>query len=173
MAQEKSHFTSWRSTLLRQSHEAMEATQMLRVMQPGFEQQAAQQQQWMEAVRQQEQLQLQQQHEERQQQTKQPQGAPQTAGIERQSQQQQLNMRGFDNIETLLGGEDQWQSWSWTIKTAVSGMNGNLAGLLNAAETGGVRIAEEILKEDERIEKSSQQDRLSKFCTDAGFPDNS
>ena len=122
----------------------MEATQMLRVMQPGFEQQAAQQEEWMEAFRQQLhmqelQQQLQQQHEERQQQTKQPQGAPKTLESRGKSQQQQLNMRGFDNIETLLGGEDQWQSWSWTIKTAVSGMNGNLARLLNAAETGGVR----------------------------------
>ena len=38
----------------------------------------------------------------------QKQGALQTAtaGIERQSQQQKLNVRGFDNIETFSGGED-------------------------------------------------------------------
>ena len=58
-------------------------------------------------------------------------------------------MGGFDNIETLSVGEDQWQSASWKIKTAVSGMNGDLAQLLYAAETGGVRNAEEILKDDE------------------------
>ena len=35
------------------------------------------------------------------QQSQEPQSALQTVGIERQSKQQQLNMRGFDNIETL------------------------------------------------------------------------
>ena len=42
----------------------------------------------------------------------------------------QLNMRGFDNIETLPGGEDQWQN-----------LDEDLAEPLNAAETGCVRNA--------------------------------
>ena len=138
--------------MLRQSHGAMDATQVLRVSQQGFERQAAQHQKMMEAIRQQQQAQeqqlqmqqLQRQHEEPKQQTRQPQGAPQTAGIERQSQQPQLYTRGFDDIETLWGGEDQRQNWSLKIKTAAS-------ELLNAAETGGVRNVEEILKYDESV----------------------
>ena len=80
-----------------------------------------------------------------------------TAGSERQSQQQQLNMRGSDNIETVSGGQDQRQNWSWKIKTAVSGMNEDLAELLNAAEAGGVRNAEEILKDDEFVDARCEQ----------------
>ena len=34
---------------------------------------------------------------------------PKPLGSRGKSQQQQLNMGGFDNNETLLGGEDQWQ----------------------------------------------------------------
>ena len=94
------------------------------------------------------QQQQQEQQEQRQQQTHQPQGAPQTAGIRRQFHQAQLNMRGCDNIERLSGGEDQWQRWSWKIKTAVSGTNGELAGILNAAEADGLRNIEETLNED-------------------------
>ena len=88
---------------------------------------------------------------ERQQQTQQPQRAPQTTGIERRSQQQHLNMKEFDNIETLSKSEDTWQIWSWKIKTGVSGMNEDLAELLSAAKTGGVRNAEDILKDDEFV----------------------
>ena len=66
-------------------------------------------------------------------------------------------MRGFDNIETLSGGsEDQWQKWS-EIKTAVSGLHGDLAELLNAAETGGVRNAKEILKDDEFVDADREK----------------
>ena len=90
-------------------HEAMEATQLLRVMLQGVDQQEAQ-------------AQMQQQ----QQQAQKPQGAPPTAtaGMEKQFQHQQLNMRGFDNIEALSGGEDRWQNWLWNIKTAVSWRSG-------------------------------------------------
>ena len=66
--------------------------------------------QLMEAIRhhqvQMQQLQQQQAQMQQQQQAQQPQVALQTAGIERQSQQQHLNMRGFDDIETISGGED-------------------------------------------------------------------
>ena len=104
----------------------MEATQLLRGMQQGLDQQ-----QQLEAFRQQQTLMQQQQAQaqmQQQQHTQQPQGAPFTAttGIDNQLQHQQLNTRGFDSWETCAGGEDQWQYWSWKIKTAVSGMNGEL-----------------------------------------------
>ena len=84
----------------------------------------------------------------------QPQGALQTAtaGIERQSQQQKLNVMGFDNIETFSGGEDQWQTWSWKVKAAVSGMNGDLVELLDAAETDGVKGVEESQEHDKFVD---------------------
>ena len=53
------------------------------------------------------------QHQEQQE------GAPPSGGNERQSQQ--VIMKGFDKIEVFSGGEEQWQNWSWKIKTAVSG----------------------------------------------------
>ena len=88
-------------------HEAMEATQLLREMLQGVDQQEAQ-------------AQLQQQQAQK------PQGAPPTAtaGMEKQFQHQQLNLRGFDKIEALSGGEDRWQNWLWNIKTAVSWRSG-------------------------------------------------
>ena len=90
-------------------------------------------------------------------QTRQPHSAPKTAGIERQSQQQRLNMTGFDNIETLSTGKDQWQNLSWKITTAVSGMNGDLAELLNAAETGGVSKVEGILIDEEIVDANADK----------------
>ena len=96
---------------------------------------------------------MQQQQKERQQKTQQPHGGcTQTAWIERDVQQQQSDMRWFDSIETLSGGEDQWQNWSWQIKMAVSGMNGDAAEIMNAAETDGVRNIEEILKDDTLVD---------------------
>ena len=50
--------------------------------------------------------------------------------------------------KTLSGGEDQWPNWSWEIKTAVPGMNGEVTEVVDAAEADGVRNFEEILKED-------------------------
>ena len=81
------------------------------------------------------------------------QGALQTVGIERQSQQQPLNMRRLINVR----GEDQWQNWSWKIQTAVSGMNGDPAEILNAAEKYGVRSAEEILKDNEFVGENREK----------------
>ena len=65
-------------------------------------------------------------------------------------------MKGFDYIETLSGGADQWQNSSWKIKTAVSGMNGELAEILDAAEADGVRNLEEILKEDAYVDANKK-----------------
>ena len=79
------------------------------------------------------------------------------AGTERQSQQEQLNVRGFDNIETFSGGQDQWQILSWKIKTAVPEMYGVLAEPLNAAETGGERDVGEILKDDEPVDAHREE----------------
>ena len=57
-------------------------------------------------------------------------------------------MRGFGNIETYREAKTSVKNWSWEIKTAVLGMNGELAEILDAAEAGGVNDLEEILKED-------------------------
>ena len=97
-----------------------------------------------------------------QQQMQQQQGAPQNAGNERQSQQLILN--GFNAVDTFSGGEEQWHTWSWKVKTAVSGMCGELAEMLDAAETTGIGNTEEILGEDlfvdanqERCRKASRE----------------
>ena len=47
--------------------------------------------------------------------------------------------------------------WSWKIKTAVPGMNGELADIFDAAKTDGVRNLEEIFKEDVDANKSSMR----------------
>ena len=62
-----------------------------------------------------------------------------TAGMEKHFQHRQFIMRVFDNVETVSREEDQWQIWSWKIKAAVSGMKGELAEILDAAEADGVR----------------------------------
>ena len=63
-----------------------------------------------------------------------------TPGAENFSQHQPLYMRGL-----LSGGEDQRQTWS---ADAVSGLNGDLAKILDAAEVRGMRNLEEMPKED-------------------------
>ena len=50
--------------------------------------------------------------------------------------------------KTLSGGEDQGPNCSWKIKTAVSGMNGEVTEVVDAAEADRGRNFEEILKED-------------------------
>ena len=139
----------------RERDEAMEATQMLRVMQQELDQQQ------LEALRQQQvQMQPQQpaQAQVQPQQAQQPQGAlpTATARMEKQFRHQRLMMRGFDNIETLSGDEDLWQIWSWKIKTAVSGMNGGLVEILEAAETDGVRNLDQTLKEDTFVDANQE-----------------
>ena len=46
---------------------------------------------------------------------------------------------------------------SWKVKATVSGMNGDLVELLDAAETDGVRGVEEILKDDEYVEANAEK----------------
>ena len=83
------------------------------------------------------------------------------------SQQKQLNMRGFDNIETLKGGEDECKiGCGRSRRQAVSGMIGDLAELLNAFETGGVGNAEEILEDDASVDANREcASRKTKKCT--------
>ena len=84
-----------------------------------------------------------------------------TAEMEKQFQHQQLKMRSLDDIETLSEGEDQWQSRRWTVKTAVSGTDGELA-----AEADGVRNLEEILKEDAFVDANKENaSRRADSCT--------
>ena len=91
------------------------------------------QRQLMELMQQMQQQMRQMQHQEQQAHEAQTQqGAPPSGGNERQSQQ--LIMKGFGKIELFPGGEEQWQNWSWKIKTAVSGMNEEFAEILTTAE---------------------------------------
>ena len=61
---------------------------------------------------------------------------------------------GFDGVETFSGGEEQWQ-----VKTAVSGMCGELAQMLDAAETTGIGNMEEILGEDQFVDANRERCR--------------
>ena len=88
------------------------------------------------------------------------QGAPSSGGNERQSQQ--LIMKGFDKIEVFSGGEEQWQNWSWKIKTAVSGMNEEFAEMLTMAETEGIESIEEVLREAKFVDANRER------CVKAG-----
>ena len=89
----------------------------------------------------------------------QQQGAPQNAGNERQSQQ--LILKGFDAVKTFSGGEEQWQNWSWKVTTAVSGMCGERAEMLAAAETTAIGNTEEILGEDQFVDANQERCRKS------------
>ena len=107
--------------------------QFLGVMQQELEHQR----QLMELMQQMQQQMRQMQHQEQQAHEAQTQqGAPPSGGNERLSQQ--LIMKGFDKIEVFSVGEEQWQNWSWKIKTAVSGMNEEFAEMLTTAETDGI-----------------------------------
>ena len=55
-------------------------------------------------------------------------------------------MKGFDKIEVFSGGEEQWQNWSWKIKTAVSGMNEEFAEMLTTAQTHGIEALRRYLE---------------------------
>ena len=99
---------------------------------------------------QQQQMGQQMQHQDQQAHQAQPQqGAPRNVGNERQSQQ--LNLRGFDNIETFSGGEGKGQNWSWKIQTAVSGVNGELVEMLNATDTSRMENTEAVLREGQFV----------------------
>ena len=82
------------------------------------------------------------------------QSAPPSGGNERHSQQ--LIMKGFDKIEVFSGGEEQWQNWSWKIKTAVSGMNEEFAEMLTTAEADGIESIEEALREAKFVDANRE-----------------
>ena len=122
----------------------MDPMQFLGVMQQELEHQR----QLMELIYQmQQQMRQMQHHQQQAHEAQTQQGAPPSGGNERQSQQ--LNMKGFDKIEVFSGGEEQWQNWSWKIKTAVSGMNEEFAEMLTTAETEGIESVEEVLRESQ------------------------
>ena len=135
----------------------MDPMQFLGVMQQELEHQR----QLMELMQQMQQQMRQTQHQEQQAHEAQTrQGAPPSGGNERQSQQ--LIMKGFDRIEVFSGGEEQWQNWSWKIKTAVSGMNEEFAEMLTTAETEGAESIEEVLKEAKFVDANREK------CVKAG-----
>ena len=135
----------------------MDPIQFLGVMQQELEHQR----QLMELMQQMQQQMRQMQHQEQQAHEAQTQqGAPPSGGNERQSQQ--LIMKGFDKIEVFSGGEEQWQNWSWKIKTAVSGMNEEFAEMLTTAETEGIESIEEVLREAKFVDANRER------CVKAG-----
>ena len=110
-----------------------------------------QQRQLMDTIlqqRTQQQVQQQMQQQRGQQAHQAQHGAPQNGGNETS---QQLNLRGFDNIETFSGSEEEWQNWWWE---AASGLNGELVEVLSAAETRGIENKEEILGEEQLVDAS-------------------
>ena len=130
----------------------MDPMQFLGVMQQELEHQR----QLMELMQQMQQQMRQMQHQEQQAHEAQTQqGAPPSGGNERQSQQ--LIMKGFDKIEVFSGGEEQWQNWSWKIKTAVSGMNEEFAEMLTTAETEGIESIEEVLRETKFVDANRER----------------
>ena len=131
--------------------------QFLGVMQQELEHQR----QLMELMQQMQQQMRQMQHQEQQAREAQTQqGVPPSGGNERQSQQ--LIMKGFDKIEVFSGGEEQWQNWSWKIKTAVSGMNEELAEILITAEADGIESIEEVLRKAKFVDANRER------CVKAG-----
>ena len=101
------------------------------------------------------------QHEEQQAHEAQTQqGAPPSGGNERPSQQ--LTMKGLDKMEVFSGGEEQWPNWSWKIKTAVSGMNAEIAEMLPTAEAEGIESIEEVLREAKFVDANRER------CVKAG-----
>ena len=90
--------------------------QFLGVMQQELEHQR----QLMELMQQmQQQMRQMQQQEQQAHEAQTQQGAPPSGGNERQSQQ--VIMKRFDKVQVFSGGEEQWQNWSWKIKTAEHG----------------------------------------------------
>ena len=131
----------------------MEPMQFLGVMQQELEHQR----QLLELMQQMQQQMRQMQHQEQQAREAQTQqGAPPSGGNERQI------MKGFDEIEVFPGGEEQWQKWSWKIKTAVSGMNEEFAEMLTTAEAKGIESIEGVLREAKFVDANRER------CVKAG-----
>ena len=119
------------------------------------------QRQVMELMQQMQQQMRQMQHQEQQaHEAQMQQGAPSSGGNGRQSQQ--LIMKGFGKIDVFSGGEEQWQSWSWKIKIAVSGMNDEFAEMLTTAEAVGIERIEEALREANFVDANREK------CVKAG-----
>ena len=119
------------------------------------------QRQLMELMQQMQQQMRQMQHQELQvHEAQTQQGAPPSGGNGRQSQQ--LITTGFDNIETFSDSEEQWQNWSWKIKTAVSRMNEEFAEMLSTAEGDGIESIEEVLREPNFVDANREK------CVKAG-----
>ena len=135
----------------------MDPMQFLGVMQQELEHQR----QLMELMQQmQQQMRQMQCQEQKAHEAQTQQGAPPSGGNERQPQQ--LIMKGFDQIEVFSSGEEQWQNWSWKIKTAVSGMNEEFAEMLTTAETDGIKSIEEVLRDAKFVDANRER------CVKAG-----
>ena len=74
----------------------------------------------------------------------------------------QLNVKGFDNLETFPGGEEFWQTWSWKARIAVSAMHGDLADLMKEAEMREGKDAKEILNDIDDLEENYDHEKCIK-----------
>ena len=70
-----------------------------------------------------------------------------------------MNARSFDNIETFVGGEENWQIWSWEVKTAVPGTHGVSADVMTASETGENMNTGTVLNDVEFVDVHKTQQR--------------
>ena len=121
-----------------------------------MQQELEHQRQLMELMQQMQQQMRQMQHREQQAHEAQTQqGASPSGGNEWLSQQS--IMKGFDKIEVFSGGDEQWQNWSWKIKTAVSGMNEVFAEMLTTAEADGIESIEEVLREAKFVDANRER----------------
>ena len=82
-------------------------------------------------------------------------------------------MKGFDKIEVFSSGEEQWQNWSWKIRTAVSGMNEDFAEMLTTAEADGIESFGEVFREATFVDATTLhngiRDVYFDFCEQAGL----
>ena len=65
-------------------------------------------------------------------QQQQPARTPEQTVQKSASEKQQLNARGFENMAVFTEGEENWQTWLWKVRTAVSGMYGDSAEVMKA-----------------------------------------
>ena len=85
-----------------------------------------------------------------QQQTEQTRGASPTvtARTERSSQNQQLNMRGFDIIASLSRGEEQWENWVLEDQDGCVRNEQRIDGSVGCGQRTESRTSESLQDED-------------------------
>ena len=72
----------------------------------------------------------------------------------------QLNVKGFEGIETFTGGEEGWVNWSWKAKVAISAMHEELVDVMKAAEAREGKNVKEILCDIDELEELNHEKRI-------------